>query len=93
MICALWGERVVVRRDGRRNDRNDRSDRDYDRGRNNDVIVDFHVLVPRGVKVGVQTINGAVTVDGATTDVDAEHRQRRSRRVDDRRPTRQRDAT
>jgi DUF4097 and DUF4098 domain-containing protein YvlB len=29
------------------------------------------VLVPRGVKVGVNTINGAVSVDGATAEVDA----------------------
>jgi DUF4097 and DUF4098 domain-containing protein YvlB len=39
--------------------------------RNNDVNVEFHVLVPKGVKVGVNTINGAVTVEGATAEVDA----------------------
>lgn len=40
-------------------------------GNNNDVSVEFRVLVPRGVKVGVGTINGAVTVDGATAEVEA----------------------
>ena len=39
--------------------------------RNNDVVVEFHVLVPKGVNVGMNTINGDVTVDGATADVDA----------------------
>ena len=29
------------------------------------------MLVPKGVKVGVNTVNGAVSVDGATSDVDA----------------------
>jgi len=65
LICALWGERSSC------------DERHYethgDRGmRNNDVNVEFRVLVPRGVKVGVNTINGAVSVDGATAEVDAE---------------------
>jgi hypothetical protein len=64
MVCALWGERATC------------DERGYeghnDRGlRNNDVSVTFHVLVPRGVKVAVNTVNGAVTVDGASSDVDA----------------------
>jgi len=64
VICALWGARASC------------DDRHYemrnDRGlRNNDVNVDFRVLVPKGVKVGVNTVNGAVTVDGATAEVDA----------------------
>ena len=82
VICALWGERSSC------DDRNynSRSDRNDSRMRNNDVSVDFRVLVPRGVKVGVNTINGAVTVDGATAEVGREHRQRRSGRVDDGRP-------
>ena len=65
VICALWGERSTC------------DDRSYEtRGdrttRNNDVNVEFRVLVPKGVKVGVNTINGAVGVDGATAEVDAE---------------------
>ena len=67
VICALWGERSSC------DDRNydTRGDRDDRRSRNNDVGVDFRVLVPKGVKVGVNTINGAVIVDGATAEVDA----------------------
>jgi len=67
VICALWGERSSC------DDRNynSHSDRNDSRMRNNDVSVDFRVLVPRGVKVGVNTINGAVSVDGATAEVDA----------------------
>jgi hypothetical protein len=67
VICALWGERSSC--DDRKY--NSRSDLNDSRMRNNDVSVDFRVLVPRGVKVGVNTINGAVTVDGATGEVDA----------------------
>jgi hypothetical protein len=67
LICALWGERSSCDEHSYQS----RSD-DNDRGmRNNDVNVDFRVLVPRGVKVGVSTINGTVTVDGATSEVDA----------------------
>jgi hypothetical protein len=67
VVCALWGERSSC------NERNYqiRSDRDDSRMRNNDVSVDFKVLVPRGVKVSVHTINGAVSVDGVNSDVDA----------------------
>jgi hypothetical protein len=70
VICALWGERSECDEDGYRT-RGGR-DRDDDRGtRNNDVSVEFRVLVPRGVKVGIHTINGDVTVDGATADIEA----------------------
>jgi hypothetical protein len=67
VICALWGDRSMCdeRRYETRGDHNDRG------MRNNDVRVDFRVLVPRGVKVGVNTINGAVTIDGATSEIDA----------------------
>ncbi|HEX3866293.1 MAG TPA: hypothetical protein VHV78_06040 [Gemmatimonadaceae bacterium] len=64
VICALWGSRSSC--DDRHSESHD------DRGtRNNDVSVDFQVLVPKGVKVGVNTVNGAVTVDGASAEVDA----------------------
>ena len=67
LICALWGERSSCDEHSyeSHSDDNDR------RGRNNDVSVEFRVLVPRGVKVGVNTINGTVTVDGATSEVEA----------------------
>jgi hypothetical protein len=68
MVCALWGERASCDDRGGYESHNDRSDRSL---RNNDVSVTFHVLVPKGVKVGVNTVNGAVTVDGASSDVEA----------------------
>lgn len=64
-ICAVWGEGRTScddRGDRRRGDR---------RVRNNDVNVEFKVLVPKGVKVGVNTVNGGVTVDGASNEVEA----------------------
>jgi hypothetical protein len=71
VICALWGERSECDEDGYRTSRG-RRDRDDDRGmRSNDVSVEFRVLVPKGVKVGMHTINGDVIVDGATADIEA----------------------
>jgi hypothetical protein len=61
VICALWGERAAC----------DESHYETHGGmRNNDVNVEFRVLVPKGVKVGVNTVNGAVSVDGATAEVE-----------------------
>jgi hypothetical protein len=68
LVCALWGDNSTCDENGYNTNRNSR-DR---RMRNNDVRVDFRVLVPRGVKVSVETVNGAVSVDGATSEVDAE---------------------
>ncbi|MEP6493746.1 MAG: hypothetical protein ABJF01_13780 [bacterium] len=67
IICALWGDRSSCDEHNydTHTDRNDR------RMRNNDVSVTFRVLVPKGVKVGVTTVNGAVVVDGATAEVEA----------------------
>jgi hypothetical protein len=61
VICAIW------------NDRTDCDERGYESHnvRNNDVSVQFRVAVPRGVKVGVSTVNGAVSVEGATSEVEA----------------------
>jgi hypothetical protein len=72
LICALWGNNSSCDEHGydSHRDRNDRNNRD-DGLRNNDVSVEFHVLVPKGVRVGVNTVNGVVTVSGATSDVDA----------------------
>ena len=62
LICAIW------------NDRTDCGERDHDSHngmRNNDVTVQFRVMVPRGVKIGVSSVNGAVSVEGATSEVEA----------------------
>jgi hypothetical protein len=64
VICALWGERSSC-------DEHNYETRGDRTTRNNDVSVEFHVLLPKGVKVGVSTINGAVAVDGATSEIDA----------------------
>src|SRR5689334_9764625 len=68
VICALWGNNSTCDERGSHN-RGDREDR---RTRNNDVNVEFRVLVPKGVKVSVETVNGEVAVDGVTSDVNAE---------------------
>src|SRR5262249_40596765 len=68
VICALWGDDSYCDEHGYESHGNDRRD---PRLRNNDVSVEFHVLVPKGVNVGVSTVNGDVGVDGATADVDA----------------------
>jgi hypothetical protein len=65
LICALWGENARCDEDGYHSRGSDRS------LRNNDVSVEFRVLVPKGVKVSMNTVNGAVFIDGATSEVDA----------------------
>ena len=68
LVCALWfDDTVCTERDYEvhGNNRRNRNDR-------NDVSVDFRVLVPKGVKVGINTVNGSVLVEGATAAVDAE---------------------
>src|SRR5690349_5221430 len=64
VICAVWGTRTECDENGY-NSRGDRSTR------NNDVSVEFRIRVPRGVKVGVWTVNGGISVDGATAEVEA----------------------
>jgi len=64
VVCALWGERSSCDE----NNYESHSDRST---RNNDASVDFQVRVPRGVRVAVETVNGAVSVTGATSEVTA----------------------
>ena len=65
-ICAIWGEESTCDERGYRNRQND------NRGRNrNEVTVEFRVLVPRGVKVAVHSVNGNVGVEGVDAEVDA----------------------
>ncbi len=66
LICALWGERSYCDERGYRTRGNGDS-----RMRNNDVSVEFKVLVPKGVKVSTETVNGGVSIDGVTSEVDA----------------------
>jgi DUF4097 and DUF4098 domain-containing protein YvlB len=70
LICALWGDNSRCDENGyQHSDRNDHNDR---RMNNNDVAVDFRVMVPRGVKVAVETVNGNVSVSGVTAEVHSE---------------------
>lgn len=65
LICALWGQNSDCDEHGYHS----HSDEDYGGRRNNDVEVQFHVRVPRGVRVAMNTVNGSVHVDGATAEV------------------------
>lgn len=67
VICALWGERTRCEPDRYRTEGRDRDPR----LRDNDVSVEFRVLLPRGVRLGVNTVNGDVSVIGATSEVGA----------------------
>lgn len=66
VVCALWGEQSTCDERGAH-----RNENRGGRNRNNDVNVELNVLVPRGVKIGAGTVNGSVTVDGATSVVEA----------------------
>lgn len=65
IICAFWNENASCDEDGYR------SRGDNWRGRENDTSVEFTVKLPAGVRLGVSTVNGAVRVDGATSEVHA----------------------
>ena len=62
VICAIWSDRTDCDESGYNT---------HNGVRNNDVSVQFRVMVPRGVKVGVSSVNGAVSVEGATSEVEA----------------------
>jgi hypothetical protein len=67
LVCALWNDRTTCTEDGY----SSHNDGWRSGDRNNDVAVDFEVLVPKGVKVGVWSVNGGVSVDGASSEVRA----------------------
>jgi hypothetical protein len=69
MVCALWDDRTSC--DDRASNGRDDHRHSGRNNRDNDVSVEFHVLVPRGVKIDAATVNGSVTVDGAASDVEA----------------------
>ncbi len=62
LVCAYWTENTTCTENGY-------SSRGDGGRRNNDVAVDFEVRVPRGVRVGVWSVNGGVSVDGVTSEV------------------------
>ncbi|MDP9177117.1 MAG: hypothetical protein M3O61_05505 [Gemmatimonadota bacterium] len=64
-ICALTYENDRCHEDGLH------SPGDHDRRRNRNVSVKFTVQVPRGVRVGAGTVNGAMTVRGVGPEVRA----------------------
>jgi len=64
LVCAFWTENATCSEDGYRS-------RGDGRNRNNDVNVDFEVRLPKGVHVGAWSVNGEVSVEGATGEVEA----------------------
>ena len=67
IICAFWAENATCDEDGYRS----RGDNWRGRDRDNDTSVEFTVRLPAGVRLGVSTVNGGVTVAGATSEVRA----------------------
>jgi hypothetical protein len=66
IICAFWTDNATCDEDGyRSHGDNDRHSHD------NDTSVEFTVKLPAGVRLGVSTVNGGVTVSGATSEVRA----------------------
>lgn len=64
LVCAFWTENASCSENGYTS-----HDEGRNGNRNNDVVVDFEVRIPKGVKVGVSSVNGPVSVDGATDEV------------------------
>jgi hypothetical protein len=65
LVCAFWTENATCDEDGYRSRGEGRSHR------NNDVAVDFEIRLPRGVHIGAWSVNGEVSVEGATGEVEA----------------------
>jgi hypothetical protein len=65
VICALWDKREDCDDSSNRRNRRSRWDDDND----DDVSVDFTVMIPKGTKLSASTVNGGITVTGATSDV------------------------
>ena len=69
LVCAIWvNTNAVCTENGYSTHNDDHHGWDRDR---NDVAVDFEIRVPKGVKVGVWSVNGAVSVDGVSNEVRA----------------------
>lgn len=67
VVCALWDDGGRCQADGYRA----RSRSDRRRGDDGDVSVEFTVRVPEGVRLDLQTVNGALEIEGATATVRA----------------------
>ncbi len=65
IVCAIWYDNTNCDEDGYDVHGNNR------RYRDDDVSVEFTVHLPEGVKLVVSSVNGALDIDGATSDVDA----------------------
>jgi hypothetical protein len=65
LICAIWFENTTCDEDGYRTRGSDRWNR------RNEVSVEFTVRLPEGVKLVSSSVNGAIRIEGATSEVDA----------------------
>src|SRR5436305_9080930 len=63
VVCALWDKREDCDDSNSRRNRRGRWDDDND----DDVSVDFTVMIPKGTKLRTSTVNGGITVTGATS--------------------------
>lgn len=68
LVCARWDETTRCDDHGY----SSHSHRRWSHHGEDDVAVDFTVMVPPGVKVLAATVNGDVSITGATDEVDAE---------------------
>ncbi|MBM5813103.1 MAG: hypothetical protein FJ191_14290, partial [Gammaproteobacteria bacterium] len=68
LVCAIWeGRETRCDEDGY----SSRGGDSWFRGRDNDVSVEFTILLPKGVRLDASTVNGALGVAGATAAVKA----------------------
>jgi len=66
LVCALWRDRDSCDEDGYHSSN---SSSFWNFTRSNDVNVEFTIKLPAGVRVNARSVNGNVTVDGATSEV------------------------
>jgi Putative adhesin len=71
LVCGLWGDDSHCDEHDYESHSHERGWHHHFDGDDNDVRVDFTVLVPAGIRVLAETVNGDVEVTGATRDVDA----------------------
>jgi hypothetical protein len=69
LVCAIWTDDTSCTENGY-SSHSDRG-RNRDSDNRNDVAVEFDIRVPKGVKVGVWSVNGRVAVEGVTSEVRA----------------------